>query len=154
MMVLAAVAIAGEFRLQLAAILRDRSTATASGGTATRTGDAPDAHRNGLRVETIAQGLEHPWSVALLPDGSFLVTERPGRLRRVAADGTLGEPIASVPAVFAQGQGGLLDVVLAPDFATSKTHLPQLRRTRRRTAPPAPPSPPPRSATTRCTTCA
>ena len=73
-----------------------------------------------MRVETVAQGLEHPWSVALMPDGSYLVTERPGRLRHVSADGKLSPPIAGVPAVFAEGQGGLLDVVLAPDFATSK----------------------------------
>jgi aldose sugar dehydrogenase len=73
-----------------------------------------------MRVETIAHGLEHPWAVALLPDGSFLVTERPGRMRRVSADGTLSAPLAGVPKVFSQGQGGLLDVVLAPDFATSK----------------------------------
>src|SRR5688572_23568986 len=71
-------------------------------------------------VRVLASGLEHPWSVALLPDGSFLVTERPGRLRRVAADGTVSAPLAGVPKVFAEGQGGLLDVVLAPDFATSK----------------------------------
>ncbi|MGO4549487.1 PQQ-dependent sugar dehydrogenase [Lysobacter sp. 2RAF19] len=91
---------------------------SSSGGTAS----APaTTAANGMRVETIAHGLEHPWSVALLPDGNFLVTERPGRLRRVAPDGTLGEPIANVPAVYAQGQGGLLDVALAPDFATSKT---------------------------------
>jgi glucose/arabinose dehydrogenase len=93
------------------------AAATASGGKATA---AATTSPNGMRVETIAHGLEHPWSVALLPDGAFLVTERPGRLRRVAKDGTLGEPIANVPAVFAEGQGGLLDVVLAPDFATSK----------------------------------
>ena len=92
------------------------ASATAAAGSG---GDAPAA-KGAMRVETIAHGLEHPWSVALLPDGAFLVTERPGRLRRVAPDGTLGEPIANVPAVFAQGQGGLLDVVLAPDFATSK----------------------------------
>lgn len=90
---------------------------SASGGTASTPATTAS---NGMRVETIAHGLEHPWSVALLPDGNFLVTERPGRLRRVAPDGTLGEPIANVPAVYAQGQGGLLDVALAPDFATSK----------------------------------
>lgn len=73
-----------------------------------------------VTVATIASGLEHPWSVALLPDGGFLVTERPGRLRHVAADGALSEPFAGVPTVWAEGQGGLLDVVLAPDFATSK----------------------------------
>ena len=73
-----------------------------------------------FHVTTIATGLEHPWSVALLPDGGFLVTERPGRLRHVDANGILSAPISGLPAVWAQGQGGLLDVVLAPDFATSK----------------------------------
>src|SRR5688572_7057910 len=67
----------------------------------------------GPGVRVIASGLEHPWSVALLPDGGFLVTERPGRLRRVAADGTVSAPVAGVPKVFAEGQGGLLDVALA-----------------------------------------
>ncbi|HXH01357.1 MAG TPA: PQQ-dependent sugar dehydrogenase [Xanthomonadaceae bacterium] len=68
----------------------------------------------------LAEGLEHPWSVALLPDGAFLVTERPGRLRRVSADGALSAPLAGVPKVFARGQGGLLDVVLSPAFATDQ----------------------------------
>jgi glucose/arabinose dehydrogenase len=71
-------------------------------------------------VRTIATGLEHPWSVALLPGGAFLVTERSGRLRRVSPAGTLSAPITGVPPVFAEGQGGLLDVVLAPDFAASR----------------------------------
>ena len=73
-----------------------------------------------LGVTTIASGLEHPWSVALLPEGGFLVTERPGRMRRVGADGTISAPLSGVPAVFAQGQGGLLDVVLAPDYSSSR----------------------------------
>lgn len=73
-----------------------------------------------VSVTTIASGLEHPWSVALLPDGGFLVTERAGRLRHVSADGAVSAPITGVPQVWAEGQGGLLDVVLAPDFATSK----------------------------------
>ena len=73
-----------------------------------------------MRIETIASGLEHPWAVALLPEGGFLVTERPGRLRRIAADGTLSAPIAGVPRVFAEGQGGLLDVVLDPGYTGNK----------------------------------
>ncbi|MFC3551759.1 PQQ-dependent sugar dehydrogenase [Lysobacter cavernae] len=73
-----------------------------------------------VQVVQIAAGLEHPWSVALLPDGGFLVTERPGRLRRVSAAGAVSSPLEGVPKVWAEGQGGLLDVVLAPDFATSK----------------------------------
>jgi glucose/arabinose dehydrogenase len=67
----------------------------------------------------IARGLEHPWAVALLDDGSFLVTERPGRLRRISAQGAISAPIHGVPAVWAHGQGGLLDVELASDFARS-----------------------------------
>jgi glucose/arabinose dehydrogenase len=70
-------------------------------------------------VATVARGLERPWSLAFLPDGRLLVTEKPGRLR-VVADGRPGAPLQGVPAVDADGQGGLLDVVLAPDFATSR----------------------------------
>ena len=73
-----------------------------------------------MRIETIASGLEHPWAVALLPEGGYLVSERPGRLRRIATDGSLSAPIAGVPAVFAQGQGGLLDVVPDPQYASNK----------------------------------
>jgi glucose/arabinose dehydrogenase len=73
-----------------------------------------------VRVTTITRGLEHPWSVALLPQGGFLITERPGRLRRVDARGELSAPLRGVPTVFAHGQGGLLDVVLAPDFSSSR----------------------------------
>jgi glucose/arabinose dehydrogenase len=76
------------------------------------------ASENGpVRVTTVAEGLEHPWGLAFLPDGRMLVTERPGRLRFVNADGTLSRPIAGVPRVQARGQGGLLDVVLHPKFA-------------------------------------
>jgi len=95
-----------------------QSPAVASASTTTAA--TPAATSGGvMRVETIAHGLSHPWSVALLPEGGFLVTERDGRLRRLDAQGRIGEPIAGVPAVFAQGQGGLLDVVLAPDYKTS-----------------------------------
>jgi glucose/arabinose dehydrogenase len=73
-----------------------------------------------MRVDTIASGLDHPWAVALLPGGGFLVTERSGQLRRISAKGDISPPLAGVPAVQAQGQGGLLDVVLAPDFARSQ----------------------------------
>ncbi len=70
-----------------------------------------------VRVSTVAEGLEHPWGLAFLPDGRMLVTERPGRLRIVASDGTLSRPVAGVPRVQARGQGGLLDVALHPAFA-------------------------------------
>jgi glucose/arabinose dehydrogenase len=71
-------------------------------------------------VVPVADGFQNPWSLAFLPDGRMLVTERPGRLRVVAADGTKSEPVAGLPAVDARGQGGLLDVSLDPDFATNR----------------------------------
>jgi glucose/arabinose dehydrogenase len=74
-----------------------------------------------LKVETVASGLSHPWALALLPDGRMLVTERPGRIRIVTADGKLSAPLQGVPKVFASGQGGLLDVVLDRDFARNNT---------------------------------
>ena len=73
-----------------------------------------------LRFETVAEGLTHPWGMAALPDGRLLVTERPGRLRIVRPDGAVSQPVAGVPAVSNVGQGGLLDVVLGPDHATTK----------------------------------
>ncbi|MFC3661154.1 PQQ-dependent sugar dehydrogenase [Luteimonas notoginsengisoli] len=62
-------------------------------------------------------GLVHPWSLAFLPEGGMLVTERPGRLRRIGADGTVSAPIEGLPAVFVDGQAGLFDVALSPGFA-------------------------------------
>lgn len=73
-----------------------------------------------ISVATVAEGLEHPWGLAFLPDGRMLVTERPGRLRLVGADGALSAPIAGVPEVYASGQGGLLDVALDPAFAENQ----------------------------------
>ena len=73
-----------------------------------------------LQVQTVAEGLEHPWGLAFLPDGNMLVTERPGRLRIVSKDGQVSEPLKGVPRVFAEGQGGLLDVVLDPNFGSNR----------------------------------
>ena len=72
------------------------------------------------RVVTVAHGLVNPWSLAFLPDGRLLVTERPGRMRIVNADGKLGPPLPGLPPVVAEGQGGLLDVVLDPKFASNR----------------------------------
>ncbi|WHO74811.1 PQQ-dependent sugar dehydrogenase [Rhizobium sp. BT03] len=72
-----------------------------------------------VRVEKLADGLDHPWAVEVLPDGAYLVTERPGRMR-IIRDGKVSDPIGGVPKVSARGQGGLMDVALAPDFATSR----------------------------------
>ena len=74
-----------------------------------------------LRHAVVASGLVHPWGLALLPDGRWLVTERPGRMRIVSTEGQVGAPIAGLPAVAARGQGGLLDVILSPSFATDRT---------------------------------
>ncbi|MCY4406187.1 MAG: PQQ-dependent sugar dehydrogenase, partial [Rhodospirillaceae bacterium] len=65
----------------------------------------------------VTDGLEHPWGLAFLPDGRMLVTERPGRLRIVADGWLVPEPVAGVPEVWDEGQGGLLDVALHPGFA-------------------------------------
>nr|WP_227001315.1 PQQ-dependent sugar dehydrogenase [Pulveribacter suum] len=72
------------------------------------------------QVQQVARGLEHPWAVAFLPQGRFLVTERAGRMRVVEPDGRLGPPLAGLPKVAAGGQGGLLDVVTDRDFARSR----------------------------------
>ncbi len=69
-----------------------------------------------FEVQTVATGLDHPWAMAWLPDGRMLVTERPGRLRIVAKNGTLSAPVEGLPKVDARGQGGLLDVALSPTF--------------------------------------
>ena len=74
-----------------------------------------------LLVQTVATGLVHPWSVAFLPDGRMLVTERPGRMRIVGRNGQLSPPLGNVPKVFAVTQGGLLDVILDRDFAQNRT---------------------------------
>ena len=76
--------------------------------------------RHAVRVETVARGLVHPWGLSFLPDGRAIVTERPGRMRLVAQDGRLSDPLAGVPQVFARNQGGLLDVAVAPDFTSSR----------------------------------
>jgi glucose/arabinose dehydrogenase len=83
--------------------------------------DAPEQKSNvAFEVVAVAQGLENPWGMTFLPNGRFLVTEKPGRLRIVAANGTLSVPVEGVPAVDARGQGGLLDVSLHPDFGSNQ----------------------------------
>jgi aldose sugar dehydrogenase len=74
-----------------------------------------------LEVRTIARGLVNPWALAFLPDGTMLVTERPGRMRVVTPEGQLSPPLKGVPDVLASGQGGLLDVVIDTSFAQNRT---------------------------------
>ncbi|WP_413468762.1 PQQ-dependent sugar dehydrogenase [Marinobacter sp.] len=75
------------------------------------------------RVETVVDGLEHPWSMVFLPDGDQLVTERAGRLRRIQQGTLVAEPVAGVPELVVAGQGGLLDILLHPDFADNRILL-------------------------------
>ncbi len=74
-----------------------------------------------LRHQVVASGLAHPWALAFLPEGRFLLTERPGRLRVVEADGRVNPALLGLPEVAARGQGGLLDVLLDADFARNRT---------------------------------
>lgn len=82
--------------------------------------DGPSMAAANLKVETVAEGLEQPWGLAFLPDGRMLVTEKAGRLRIVAKDGSLSQPVSGVPAVDDRRQGGLLDVTLDPNFAENR----------------------------------
>src|SRR3990170_123583 len=102
-----------------AAILLAASLLIATG---TRGEDTSFASSAGpLEVQTIATGLSHPWSLAFLPDGRMLVTERSSRIRIVTAEGQLSPPLKGVPEVFATGQGGLLDIVTDKAYAQNKT---------------------------------
>ena len=74
-----------------------------------------------LEVRTIARGLVNPWALAFLPDGTMLVTERPGRMRIVSAEGQVSPPLKGVPDVWASGQGGLHDVIVDKSFAQNRT---------------------------------
>ena len=74
-----------------------------------------------VRTEVVASGLQNPWAVAFLPEGRFLVTERPGRIRVVEASGKTGAALTGVPEVAAGGQGGMLDVVVDADFVRNRT---------------------------------
>lgn len=73
-----------------------------------------------LMHTVVAEGLQNPWGLALLPDGRWLVTEKPGRLRVVTAEGQISDPVQGLPAVDARGQGGLLDVITSPTFGQDR----------------------------------
>ena len=90
-------------------------------GTAAHADTAEITQKADFTIEELTSGLEHPWSLAFLPGGGFLVTERPGRLRMIDADGRLRpQPLGGLPEVTPHGQGGLLDVALHPDFADNR----------------------------------
>ncbi|WMT91136.1 PQQ-dependent sugar dehydrogenase [Pelagibacterium sp. H642] len=79
-----------------------------------------ETEHGAVTLEPFVEGLEFPWGLVFLPDESMLVTERPGNLRHVTANGEISEPIAGVPEVVYEGQGGLLDVALDPEFETNR----------------------------------
>ncbi|KRR29261.1 PQQ-dependent sugar dehydrogenase [Bradyrhizobium retamae] len=84
-------------------------------------GPAFDSSAGELEVRTIARGLVNPWALAFLPNGTMLVTERPGRMRLVSTEGQVSPPLKGVPDVWASGQGGLHDVVTDKSFAQNRT---------------------------------
>lgn len=104
-------------RKTLLAILCASALITATAPVFAAPAQALKSEEGTLEVTPIVEGLEHPWALAFLPERQgMLVTERPGNLRLVSADGKLSNPLSGVPQVWAKGQGGLLDVVLSPDF--------------------------------------
>ncbi|MBZ2188713.1 PQQ-dependent sugar dehydrogenase [Alcanivorax sp. JB21] len=86
--------------------------------------NAPDHRRTSdyhdFVVEVLASGLDHPWSIAFLPNGDKLITERSGQLRRMRGGTLLGKPLSGVPTVVAENQGGLMEVTLHPDFDNNR----------------------------------
>ncbi|MBS0551611.1 MAG: PQQ-dependent sugar dehydrogenase, partial [Proteobacteria bacterium] len=107
-------------RLAARALLFAFCTAGFVPGTSVAAGVQVQTETGPAVLTKVARGLENPWSLAFLPDGRMLVTERPGRMRLVSPSGELSAPLAGLPAVHASGQGGLLDVVLSPGFATDR----------------------------------
>ncbi|MEM7053716.1 MAG: PQQ-dependent sugar dehydrogenase [Pseudomonadota bacterium] len=82
-----------------------------------QTGSVEHGNSADYRIETIADGLNHPWSLAFLPDGRMLVTERAGNLHMIQNDELLASPVSGVPQAFASSQGGMLEVLVDPDFS-------------------------------------
>ncbi|MEX2489019.1 MAG: PQQ-dependent sugar dehydrogenase [Pseudomonadales bacterium] len=74
----------------------------------------------GYQLKTVAEGFNYPWSIAFLPDGELLVSMRSGELRRVSAQGEIGEPVSGTPETYVAGQGGYFDIVLDPNFAENR----------------------------------
>jgi glucose/arabinose dehydrogenase len=80
----------------------------------------PQSEPGPFQVSTVAEGFEHPWALALLPDGRMLITERAGRLRLIDKNGKASAPLRGLPKIEAGGQGGLLDLTLSPEFASDR----------------------------------
>ncbi|CBS88659.1 PQQ-dependent sugar dehydrogenase [Azospirillum lipoferum] len=102
----------------LAALAASPSLAQSGGGPVIKT---VQTSAGPVAVSRFADGLERPWGIDFLPDGRALVTEKPGRLRIMARDGSLSSPLGGTPKVLVQGQGGMLDVAVDPQFAQNRT---------------------------------
>jgi len=76
--------------------------------------------KTALNIQVLTSALDHPWAIAIMPDGRFLITEKTGSMRILTADGQPSKKITGLPAVISEGQGGLLDVILDPDFASNR----------------------------------
>ena len=107
-----------KFKGSVMAVVASVALAVGSGSASAQTRVASE--EGPVSVVTVTDGLQIPWALAFLPEGRMLVTERPGRMRIVSATGALSPPLGGVPEVHAQGQGGLLDVVIGPDFAQDR----------------------------------
>lgn len=106
--------------LGLAAVAALLGGFTGTAWTQAQRSPTPNPIEAPLRTTVIAKGLDHPWGLDFLPDRSMLVTERAGRLRRVAPNGQVSDPLTGVPRAQVGGQGGMLDVAVSPDFARDR----------------------------------
>ncbi|MBL4820198.1 MAG: PQQ-dependent sugar dehydrogenase [Gammaproteobacteria bacterium] len=104
--------------LATAIILALISAPTGAVNAATQSSDKAAA---GYKIETIAEGLNFPWSITFLPNGDYLVALRVGEVRRISAAGEVSEPLAGLPDTYVAGQGGYFDIMLDPDFASNQT---------------------------------
>jgi aldose sugar dehydrogenase len=102
------------------AIIAGLTAALAASSAARAQTETFRTEKGAVVMETVARNLENPWGLAFLPDGRMLVTERPGRLRVIAADGAISPPVTGVPTVAPRNQGGLLDVAIDPDFSANR----------------------------------
>ena len=106
-------ALTGKARIAIVLVVSGASIATA-------TSTAAQTASPAVALVAVAQGLKNPWAVAFLPQGQFLVTERPGQMRVVSATGQVSAPVAGLPAIATGGQGGLLDVVTDAAFESNR----------------------------------
>jgi glucose/arabinose dehydrogenase len=90
-------------------------------GTVNAASQEGDQAAVGYKIETVAEGLDFPWSIAFLPNGDYLVALRVGEVRRISASGEVGEPLTGLPDAYVASQGGYFDVMLDPDFTSNQT---------------------------------